>query len=255
MAVQHTIAQKEKKAERMKAAYEPKLMSIDPNLLVRNPWNPNVVNPANEDKLKASMEELGQFKPLIVRETADGLEILGGEHRNDQAVRMGLKSIQVYNLGLIPDDLAKKISLADNAQYGENDFASLAELIKSLDDATHLADIMPISADEIQSMIDHDSLNLDDINLDPDATLDETESLDLPTGVKTHNIVRFKVAIEDQAKLTETIKRIQTEQNFTESDQLTNAGDALIWLISQYRGDEAKEPDDLDFLEETAEDE
>lgn len=241
MNVQDAKTQKQQKVKCMNAKYEPKLMSVDPSKLERNPWNPNVVNPANEDKLKASMVELGQFKPIIVRQKSNGtLEILGGEHRNDQAVRMGLKSIQVYNLGTITDDLAKKISLADNAQYGENDFASLSELMKSIENAEGLADIMPITAEEIHSMISHEALNLDDINLDPDSS-DDMEGLDIPQGVKTHNIVRFKVAIEDMADLMLVIKRIQSEQSFNQADQLTNAGDALVWLINEYKLQDAED--------------
>jgi hypothetical protein len=228
--------------------YQPVLVSVDPASLQRNPWNPNVVSAANEDKLKSSIEELGQFKPLIVRELEDGsLEILGGEHRNDQAIRMGLKEVQVYNLGKIDDDLAKKISLADNAQYGENDFASLAELMKSLENPEHLADIMPITADEIQSMVSHDTVDFDSLNLDPD-TDTSTETLDLPSAVKTHSIMRFKVAMEDMAVVTETVNRVKTAQNFTEADALTNAGDALVYIIQEFRrqnGVQEEESNDL----------
>ncbi len=215
--------------------YEPVLISVNPASLARNPWNPNVVSAVNEDKLKASLEELGQFKPIIVRELDDGTyEILGGEHRNDQSIRLGINEIQAYNLGKIGDDLAKKISLADNAQYGENDFASLTELMKSLENAEHLADIMPISSDEIRSMLDHQTLDFEDLELDPDAD-SATETLDLSPSVKTHSIMRFKVAMEDMALVTETVNQVKTAQNFNEADALTNAGDALIWIVHEFR--------------------
>ena len=105
----------------------PKPMMLDPVDLEPNPWNTNIVTPENERKLEASIKRLGFFRPVIVREIAKspnsetGYQILGGEHRAETAVRLGINQIPVINLGPIDDLQAKEIGIADNARYGVDD--------------------------------------------------------------------------------------------------------------------------------------
>jgi ParB family chromosome partitioning protein len=46
--------------------------------------------------------------------------------------------------------------------------------------------------------------------------------------------MRFKVPVQDADAITDLIEKIMTDQNFTEADSLTNAGDALVWLSQEY---------------------
>lgn len=53
--------------------------TIDTSALSPNPWNTNELTPEAERKLDESIRRNGMFKPIIVRERADGkLEIVGG---------------------------------------------------------------------------------------------------------------------------------------------------------------------------------
>ncbi|MFH3733079.1 chromosome partitioning protein ParB, partial [Acinetobacter baumannii] len=60
-----------------------------------------------------------------------------------------------------------------------------------------------------------------------------SEEVELPktTKVQTHQIMRFKVPIEDVDAITKLIEKTIKAQGFTESDSLTNAGDALVYLL------------------------
>ena len=170
------------------------------------------------------------FKPVVVRELTDGtLQIIGGEHRASVAARMKLEKIPVVNLGRISDKKAKEISLVDNGRYGADDTLQLAELLDGLGNADELASFMPYSESDLASIFSSVNIALDDLDI-PD--VDESEPV-LPREkpIQTHQIMRFKVPVDDVADITEMIEKTMKIQKFTESDSLTNAGDALVFLL------------------------
>ncbi len=211
---------------------KPKPQTIDPKALRPNPWNTNFVSPDNEAKLDASLKRFnGLFKPVLVRETPDGLQILGGEHRCEAAIRVGLKEIPIFNLGPINDQQAKEISLADNARYGADDALGLSALLQSLGSAETIQEYLPFTETDVQALFTSSDIALDDLELDEKFDKDADDEPVLPKAPKTHTIMRFKVALADAERVTEMITRIAAQQGFTDSDQLTNAGDALVHTL------------------------
>lgn len=207
---------------------------LDPSTLVPNPWNPNKVDLVNQTRIENSLKEFGAFKPIIVRELADGTrEIIGGEHRRDAAIALGMETVPVMILYDVDDEKAKKLTLIDNGQYGDNDPFLLKDLLESLGDLD-LSSFMPVDEEQINSMMTRQS-DLEDLDLDgvddettlPEAARPETE----PSNIKTHQVLRFKVAVEDAPAIITLINNIKQNQGFTESDELTNAGDALVHLL------------------------
>ena len=108
-----------------------KIETVSADMLNKNPWNTNIVDPENQDKLDASIERLDVFKPVIIRTLDDGsFAILGGEHRVDYAQRNGT-DVDVVNLGSISDQQAKEISLTDTGRDGSDSALGLSELLTS----------------------------------------------------------------------------------------------------------------------------
>jgi ParB-like chromosome segregation protein Spo0J len=207
-----------------------KIEMRSPKRLNPNPWNTNVVSPDNEAKIEESIKRLGMFKPILVREVDGELEILGGEHRALVAERMGIAEVPVINLGEISDQKAKEISLVDNGRYGSDDTLQLAELLEQLGSPDDLAKFMPYSDTELASIFSSVNIALDDLDL-PD--LDESPSLPKERPIQTSQVLRFKVPVEDVALITELIEKTMKVQKFTESDSLSNAGDALVYLLNK----------------------
>lgn len=212
-------------------------LELKPSQLRKNSWNTNKVSPENERKIRASLERNGIFKPIIVRETKDGeYEILGGQHRWEQAIELGLETIPVFNLGEIDDNRAKEIGLADNARYGSDDTVELAELLKSLGDIEELQNFLPYGASDFDAIFTA-NIALDDLEIDEDLeveleTPEEIEPVTKPT--KTHTLMRFKVPIADAERITALIASTQKEYGFTKADELTNVGDALVQILTPY---------------------
>lgn len=207
-----------------------KMGEVDVSRLRPNPWNTNSVSPENELKLKASVERLGVFKPVIVRELDDGsLEILGGEHRWMTARELGHSTIPVVNLGVISDDRAKEIGLVDNGRYGEDDTLALAELLRGIDSSADIMAILPYNDDELSAIFSSTSIALDDLDKHDEDLPDLSSPLSKP--LKTHQIMRFKVPVEDAEWVQKLVESTMNSQGFIEDDAMSNAGNALVHLL------------------------
>jgi ParB-like chromosome segregation protein Spo0J len=210
---------------------------IHPNRLRPNPWNTNLVSPENEAKLAKSLDELGQFKPIIVRflpdlRTDTDYEILGGEHRWQIAMNTGLHEVHIFDLGVVDDIKAKKISLADNPRYGADDTLALAKLLGELGTADELQAILPYTDADISAIFSATDIALEELDLPDDFDSTAAPEIKAPErATKTHTIMRFKVPLTDAEKITEKISKTQKRQGFSSSDELTNAGDALVHLL------------------------
>lgn len=212
-----------------------KFDEIDPEILHPNPWNTNIVNPANEAKLEQSIDRLGLDLPIIVRTLENGrLQILDGEHRVEIAIRKGIK-VPIINLGTVDDKRAKEIGLVANERYGTDDTLKLAELLADLGTQDDLASFLPYSDAELSAIFTSTSIDLDDLDLPDDD--DDPVLGDLSSGltVQTHQIMRQKVPVEDAAHVTETIDFIIKTQGFDSSDSMTNAGDALVFMAKCFK--------------------
>lgn len=219
----------------------PKSLSVHPNRLRPNPWNTNFVSPENETKLARSLEELGQFKPIIVRELPDGeteFEILGGEHRWQIAMNTGLTEVFIFNLGVIDDLMAKKVSLADNPRYGADDTLALAKLLGEIGTADEIQGFLPYTDADVSAIFSSTDIALGELELPESFEETAPEEIKPERVPKTHTIMRFKVPLSDAERITEVIAKTQKHQDFNSSDELTNAGDALVHLIFAERGDE-----------------
>ena len=212
------------------------IADTDINLLKPNTWNTNQVSLENQDKIKASLERFGMFRPILVRETkTEQLEIVGGQHRWQVAKKLGYKTIPVVNLGLLDDKAAKEIGLVDNGRYGEDDTLMLAELLSSLGDTQDILSYMPYTNDELEGIFLSSSIALDELNIDDDE-LEGLSLSDIPAKpLQTHQIMRFKIPMEDSTSLQKLIESTMRSQGFLEEDSLSNAGNALVHLIRQIK--------------------
>ena len=201
-----------------------------------NPFNSNRVSPENEKKIRASIERNGLFRPIIVREVASvaGYEIIGGQHRWEQAIEIGLTVVPIANLGLISDKQAKEIGVIDNARYGVDDTLSLASILREIGNPEELQSFLPYGDMDLTAIFSAQSIDLDDLDVGQDELkieADEPDDAPAPKPTKTHTIMRFKIGLSDAERITRLIAKTQKEQGLTTADELTNAGDALVHLL------------------------
>jgi hypothetical protein len=206
--------------------------------LRKNPWNSNQVSAENEEKIRESIRRNGIFKPVIVRQvpSVKGYEIIGGEHRWEQAKELKHTSIPIVDLGEIDDKRAKEVGVIDNARYGVDDAISLGELLNEIG-AEDIQSFLPYGEIDLQAIFSANDIALDDLDIDEsfDKSEPENEEPEAPSErqPKTHTVMRFKVSIRDSEALTGMIAKTQREQGLTLEDDLTNAGDALIHILTK----------------------
>lgn len=212
---------------------------VPPSRLVPNPWNSNRVGPEMAQRLAASIEKLDIYKPIIVRQLADGaLEILGGEHRWRYALDSGRESVPVVNLGVMSDKQAKTISVADNGQYGEDNALMLAQVLKDIGQED-VSSLLPYSDSDLAGMFAASALDLDSLGFDDEATAADGTELPDAGAVRpgaTHALMRFKVPVEDHERVEKFIKHvIDTRGLKAEADSMVAAGMALVEVINAAR--------------------
>ncbi|BBI61696.1 chromosome partitioning protein ParB [Vreelandella sulfidaeris] len=191
----------------------------------------------NEAKLRNSIRRNGLLGAIVARELNDGsLEIIGGEHRVEIAIEEGIEKVAVHNLGFLPDDKAKELMLLDNGRYGQDDAFELAALLDELSVDVDLASFMPHSSEDMDKLLTTTNIDLDalddELNSDLEDVAVTSEKRETPT--QTHQVLRFKVGMDDVDRVQRVMNRIMAEQGFSESDSMTNAGDALVHLVGEY---------------------
>lgn len=217
------------------------IIQVDTGNLRPNPWNTNSVGTQNFEKLKTSIQKLGFFKPILVRELVDGtFQILGGEHRWRAAIEQGMPTVPVISVGKISDVVAKQMSLVDNERYGEDDQLALQHLIEEIqaDLEYRLSEIAPFDDEMAATLARETAFDMDKLEelsrgdetpVEADAR-EKVERL----GVE-HQTMRFKVTFDAADGVTATIKRIIQEQGINTGSDMEDAGEALVWLADNHK--------------------
>jgi len=213
----------------------------DAALLTNNPWNPNRVDPENEQKIKNSIESVGAFKPIIVRELDDGtLQILGGQHRADYYRDNNIEA-PIINLGKIDDIQARKILLADNARYGEDDSTVLAEIYQAFADADEdISSMLPISNEDITSLMGATTIDLDSLELEDEPLIQDYEEYDDPEMDSIGDLgsrrkpLKLKIPMDNYEFVTDQLNKIAQVIGMEDIDQGNNRGDVLLYLLKKH---------------------
>ncbi|EOV8484220.1 ParB/RepB/Spo0J family partition protein [Klebsiella aerogenes] len=217
------------------------ILQVEVARLRPNPWNTNSVGAQNFEKLKGSIEKMGFFKPILARELDGGqFEILGGEHRWRAAMEQGISTVPVISVGKISDLVAKQMSLVDNERYGEDDQVALQRLIEEIQSELdyQLSEIAPYD-DELAATLARESAI--DLEMLEALSRGDEEPIEKDSREKAervgaeHQTMRFKVTFDASDRVTETIKSIIKEQAINTGNDMENAGEALVWLVDNYK--------------------
>jgi hypothetical protein len=90
------------------------------------------MDPTMYAKAIASIREFGFVDPVTVRENGLQYEIIDGEHRWRAAIDENLDPIPAVNLGVVPDEVAKQLTIVLNETRGSADPNKLGELLRDL---------------------------------------------------------------------------------------------------------------------------
>jgi ParB/RepB/Spo0J family partition protein len=133
----------------------PAFRTVPIDQLAANPWNPNRMDAFMFEREVASIEEFGFVDPITCRSVAGGYEIIDGEHRWNAARSLGLKTVPIIDLGEVPDQKAKKLTIVLNELRGQIVQADLGALIANLlseENAGELAKSLPFTQEALEHL-------------------------------------------------------------------------------------------------------
>jgi hypothetical protein len=120
-----------------------------------NPWNPNKQSDDVFRKVKASLIAYGMVELPQVRRVGDRFQVINGEHRVRAAIELGWTEIPVFDLGIVSDQVAKKLTIITNELRGQPEPVAMSKLIRDLsaqEDMGTLAAELPMSQSELESL-------------------------------------------------------------------------------------------------------
>jgi len=211
-----------------------KIDYIETELLEPNSWNPNRVSEKDLEKLDQSIQELGAFKPILVRhhpEIEDKYQILAGEHRWKTYKMRGEETLPCINLGVVSDVDAKRITVLDDNSSGEYDSDSFADLLSSLPDAS--LSILPYEHAEMTALMSVSDLDFDSLQ-DPEGDqIDYEEGEPDTSAPDTSRTIRCKIPQDKVDLVLATMDKVMNEHNIDSPDTQANMGEVLTILCEK----------------------
>jgi hypothetical protein len=210
-----------------------KIEYVDAHRLSPSSFNPNIVSEVDLEKLDNSVQRLGMFKPVVVRELKDGaLEVLAGWHRVKLAQQRE-EQVPIVNLGIVSESKAREISLADNSRYGNDDPYLFMELLSSMEATNEeLATFLPINDTDIAVFEVGELPELGNLN-DTSGKRSRRKTKDDEYVPQTHQMMRFLVPIMDADIVINAINAAIMKLGLEDEPHTEAAGDALVHLISE----------------------
>lgn len=210
----------------------PETLNLDPAILKRNPWNSNFLTPDREEALDRSVKRLKVFKPLLARYVDGEYQIIGGQHRSESCVRLGLATVPVFVHYDMDEETARAIGIVDNERYGMDDETALAENLKHMSkDLIGVTLFDETYVNHLEKLVPEDT-NIDfDLGNDPEAPPSEPTSSKAPQHVS----LRVKLGHEQSDFVNGLISRVVAELDLDDDEkQEINAGVALHHICTVY---------------------
>jgi hypothetical protein len=129
-----------------------------------NPWNPNKQSDFIYEKEKNSISKFGFIEPVQVRDfiatqspwAGRKYQIINGEHRWKAVIDLKIDAIPIINLGIVPDSIAKQLTLILNETHGDPNPIKLAQLVQDLTkdiDFDELQQNLPFTPEAIEGLL------------------------------------------------------------------------------------------------------
>lgn len=185
---------------------------VDIKKVMLNPWNPNKMTERKYQGLKNSIQkfpEVLEGNRIIVRKVDNKYQIINGEHRYKALMELGHKEIPIMDLGKVPDDEAKLLTLT-LANVGTEDFDKKLRIIDSILESFDLKSVVETigeSEENIKYLLDNLETSVEDIKESTKSTFAEFQESN-KDEVKEEDAGMF-----DEAVFMKEIGVLETDEN------------------------------------------
>jgi len=201
-------------------------------VLKEAPWNVNQIDEAMMQRLRASIQKYGLVQNLVVRQIADGYEVLSGNQR--------LRLLREFKVTKVPcvivsleDGHARLLAQVMNHIHGDDDLGLRAELIREvmqvLPESEVLA-VLPETLDGLKSMA----------SLGQETVAGYLQNWQKAQAVRLRNLV-FKLTQEQLQSVEKAIYQILPEAR-RQQGVSPNARSTALYLICKSFLDKENKP-------------
>jgi len=178
-----------------------KTLTLAVDMLVPNPWNPNVMSPAMYAKELASIRRFGFIDPVAVRRMDTRYQIIDGENRVRAAIELHIGFIPCIVLD-VDDDEARELTIILNELHGQPDEDRLSELMADLAkrrDRARLEESMPYDEDRLAQLIDRRQIDWSDLDRKREQVKASEEEKPEPWVERVYRLPRSSASVIDDA--------------------------------------------------------
>ena len=126
------------------------------------PWNPNVLDEAGIQRLRASLGRFGLVQNLVVRPLGEAFEVIGGNQRLQLLRETGLEQVPCVVVDL-DDARARLLAQALNRVHGEDDIGLRAELVREVLRELPINDVIEVLPESAKALTELASLGASDV--------------------------------------------------------------------------------------------
>jgi len=197
------------------------IIELPIELLKEAAWNVNQVDEAMMQRLRVSIRKYGLVQNLVVRQIANGYEVLSGNHRLRLLHELLIKKVPSVVVD-VDDAHARVLAQALNHIHGDDDLGLRAELIQEvmqvLPEQEVLA-ILPDTMDGLKGMA----------NLGPETMAGYLQNWEKARAVRLRNLL-FKLTQEQLQSVEKAIDKMLPEAR-RQRDTSPNARGTALYLI------------------------
>lgn len=204
-------------------------------LLVKAEWNYKVEDENSSKKLRENLKRVGQTETIHVRLLHTGyFEVVNGNHRYDEMIALGRKTVIAYDHGQITKEEAFRRCLETNEKWFDSDNVQLGRMMKQLSESASIDDLittMPFSEEEINNFKKLAEMESDEI------TPTILDNISLPSGDKSEfEQITFTLHKDQMAEVQTALQmcKAANKEEFIGEENNNKNGNALYFIIKQY---------------------
>lgn len=151
---------------------------VEIDQIIPNDWNPKKDDPDKYAEVVKSVRAYGLRAPITVREFKGGYQIIDGFHRWKACKDLGYTKVVINNLGDVPDDEAKRLTIVFqkvNVPFDEVMYASLLKSLSEELDKDDLLKTLPVNEEELEGYLKMSEFDWQDFEGD-EILIKETDS-------------------------------------------------------------------------------
>ena len=208
------------------------IIDLSIELLKEATWNVNQIDEAMMQRLRSSIQRYGLVQNLVVRQVADGYEVLSGNQRLKLLHESKVRTVPCVVVS-VDDGHARLLAQALNHIHGEDDLGLRAELLREV--------MQIIPEEEVLSILPETLVSLKGMaSLGQETVASYLQNWERARAVRLRNLI-FKITEEQLQSVETAVERVLPAAKRQRGISPNTRGTALYLICKSYLAQEHKD--------------